>query len=94
MILKRVAAETTNEQLKAQIDEQVASVRHVDAANHQVSAFQLAVNKASDGKFKEALAMIDALLPTITEPELLSAAKDFRAKVTSYIAATTAKKKK
>jgi Flp pilus assembly protein TadD len=93
-ILKRVAAETTNEQLKAQIDEQLASVRHVDAANHQVSEFQLAVNKANDGKFKEALAMMDALLPTITEPELLSAPKDFRAKVTSYIAATTPKKKK
>src|SRR4051794_7471590 len=93
-IMKRVAAETTNEQLKAQIEEHLASVNHVDAANHQVSEFQLVVNKASDGKFKEALAMIDALLPTITEPELLSAARDFRAKVTEYIAATTPKKKK
>src|SRR5438270_4777799 len=92
-IMKRVASETTNEQLKAQIEEQLTSVGHVDAANLQVSQFQLAVNKASDGKFKEALAMIDALLPTITEPELLSAAKDFRAKVTQYIAATTPKKK-
>jgi cytochrome c-type biogenesis protein CcmH/NrfG len=92
-IMKRVAAETTSEQLKAQIDEQLTSVSHVDAANRQFSDFQLAVNKASDGKFKEALAMIDALLPTITEPELLSAAKEFRAKVTEYIAQTTPKKK-
>jgi len=93
-IMKRVAAETTNAQLKAQIEEQLTSVGHVDAANRQLSDFQLAVNKANDGKFKEALAMIDALLPSITEPELLSAAKDFRAKVTQYIAATTPKKKK
>jgi tetratricopeptide (TPR) repeat protein len=92
-IMKRVAAETTNEQLKAQIDEQLASMSHIEAANHQVSEFQLAVNEASDGKFKEALAMIDALLPTITEPELLSAAKEFRAKVVQYIAATKPKKK-
>jgi tetratricopeptide (TPR) repeat protein len=92
-IMKRVAAETTNEQLRVQINDQLASVKHVDAANHQVSDFQLAVNKANDGKFKEALAMIDALLPQITEPELLSAAKEFRAKVTEYIAATTPKKK-
>src|SRR5438270_323264 len=92
-IMKRVAAETTNAQLKAQIEEQLTSIGHVDAANRQVSEFQLAVNTASDGKFKEALTMIDALLPTITEPELLSAAKDFRAKVTQYIAATTPKKK-
>jgi tetratricopeptide (TPR) repeat protein len=92
-IMKRVAAETTNEQLKAQIEEQLASVTHVDVANHQVSDFQLAVNKANDGKFNEALAMIDALLPAITEPELLSAAKDFRAKVVEYIAQTKPKKK-
>jgi tetratricopeptide (TPR) repeat protein len=93
-IMKRVAAETTNEQLKAHIDEQLASVKYVDVANHQVSDFQLAVNKANDGKFKEAQAMIDALLPTITEPELLSAAKAFRAKVTEYIAQTAPKKRK
>jgi tetratricopeptide (TPR) repeat protein len=92
-IMKRVAAETTNAELKAQIDEQLASVKHVDAANHQISDFQLVVNKASDGKFQEALAMIDALLPTITEPELLSAAKEFRAKVVEYIAQTARKKK-
>jgi tetratricopeptide (TPR) repeat protein len=92
-IMKRVAAATTNAQLKAQIDEHLAAVGHIDAANRQVSDFQLAVNKASDGKFIEALAMIDALLPTITEPELLSAAKDFRAKVTGYIAQTAPKKK-
>jgi Flp pilus assembly protein TadD len=92
-IMKRVAAETTNEQLKAQIEERLTSVSHVDAANQQISDFQRAVNKASDGKFKEALAMIDALLPNITEPELLSAAKEFRAKVTQYMAATTPKKK-
>jgi cytochrome c-type biogenesis protein CcmH/NrfG len=92
-IMKRVAAETTNEQLKAQIEEQLASVTHIDALNQQASDFQLAVNKATDGKFKEALAMIDALLPKINEPELLSAAKDFRAKVTEYMARTAVKKK-
>jgi len=93
-IMKRVASETTNEQLKSQINDQLASVKQVDAANHQISDFQRAVNKASDGKFQEALAMIDALLPTITEPELLSAAKEFRAKVVEYIAQTKPKKKK
>jgi len=93
-IMKRVAAETTNEQLRVQINDQLASVKQVDAANQQISDFQRAVNKASDGKFQEALAMIDALLPTITEPELLSAAKEFRVKVVEYIAQTKGKKKK
>ncbi|HEV7426699.1 MAG TPA: DUF1570 domain-containing protein [Thermoanaerobaculia bacterium] len=92
-IMNRVASATTNEQLKADINEQLASVSRVEAMNRQASDFQLAVNKASDGKFKEALEMIDALLPKISEPELLSAAKDFRAKVKTYIAATAPKKK-
>ena len=93
-LLKSVAAQTTNEELKAQINEQLRSVDRVDATSGQVSDFQRAVEKANDGKFKEALAMIDALLPAIKEPELLAAAKDFRAKVTEYMAATTPKKKK
>ena len=93
-IMKNVAAQTTNEQLKAQITEQLASMDGVDTVNGQVGDFQRAVEKASAGKFHEALTMIDALMPKITEPELLAAAKDFRAKVTEYIAQTTPKKKR
>ncbi|MEA2338943.1 MAG: hypothetical protein QOE82_2950 [Thermoanaerobaculia bacterium] len=93
-ILRSVAAQTTNEELKAQVNDQLASFNRVDPAKGQISDFQRAVEKANAGKFKEALALIDALLPTIKEPELLAAAKDFRAKVTEYISATTPKKKK
>jgi tetratricopeptide (TPR) repeat protein len=93
-IMRSVAAQTTNERMKAEIAAQLGSMDRVDAASVQVSDFQRAVNKANDGKFIEALTMIDALIPKITEPEMLAAAKDFRAKVTEYIAMTTPKKKK
>jgi tetratricopeptide (TPR) repeat protein len=93
-IMKSVAAQTTNEKLKAELTEQIASLNHIDVVSTQVTDFQRAVEAANTGKFKEALAMIDALMPKITEPEMLAAAKDFRAKVTEYIAATTTKKKK
>ena len=93
-IMKRVAAQTTNAELRERITQQLASLDRVESTNSQVSDFQRAVEKANDGKFKEALAMIDALLPTIQEPELLAAAKDFRKKVTEYIAMTAPKKKK
>jgi tetratricopeptide (TPR) repeat protein len=93
-LMKSVAAQTTNEQMKAQITKQLASMDRVDAVNGQVTDFQGAVDKANSGKFGEALAMIDALIPKITEPEMLAAAKDFRVKVTEYIAKTTPKKKK
>ncbi len=93
-IMKSVAAQTTNEQLKAQIAEQLTSLDHVDVVNSQIADFQHAVETARTGKFQEALAMIDALTPKLTEPEMLAAAKDFRAKVMEYIAPTTPKKKK
>jgi tetratricopeptide (TPR) repeat protein len=93
-IMKRVAAQTTNEQLRTDVTAQVALIDRADAADVQSTNFQHAVEAANSGRFKEALAMIDELLPKITEPEMLAAARDFRAKVTEYIAKPTPKKKK
>ena len=93
-LMKSVASQTTNDRLKAQITEQLASMDRVDANDGQVTDLQRAIERANSGKFTEALAMIDALIPKITEPEMLAAAKDFRVKVTEYIAKTTPKKKK
>jgi tetratricopeptide (TPR) repeat protein len=93
-ILKRVAAQTTNEQLRTELNEQLASLDHVETTSIQVTDFQRAIEAANSGRFQEALTLIDALMPKITEPEMLAAAKDFRAKVMQYITATTPKKKK
>lgn len=92
-LMKSVAAQTTNERMKAQITEQLMAMERVDAANNQASDFQRAVEKANAGKLREALAMIDALIPKITDPEVLAAAKDFRAKVKEVIAGTALRKK-
>jgi tetratricopeptide (TPR) repeat protein len=92
-LMKNVAAQTSNERMKTQITEQLTSMDRVDAANGQVSDFQRAVEKANAGKLREALAMIDAMIPNIKDPEVLAAAKDFRAKVKEVIAGTAAKKK-
>ena len=93
-IMKSVAAQTTNERLRADLKEQLASLDRVETVNVQVVDFQRAVEAANTGRFQEALSMIDALMPKITEPEMLAAAKDFRAKVTEYIAKTKPRKKK
>jgi tetratricopeptide (TPR) repeat protein len=93
-IMKRVASQTTNEQLRKDLTEQITTLDRVEIEDVQVIDFQHAVETANSGKFHEALTMIDALLPKITEPEMLAAARDFRAKVTEYIARTTPKKKK
>jgi len=89
-----VATQTTNEQLRKELTEQVTTLDRVETAGVQITDFQRAVEAANTGKFHEALTMIDALMPKITEPEMLAAAKDFRAKVTEYIAKTTPKKRK
>ena len=76
-LMKSVAEQTTNVQLKEQIAGALASMEQDDL-------FRQAVDKAQAGKFKEALALVDALIPKITDPSMLSSAKEFRAKVAEY----------
>jgi tetratricopeptide (TPR) repeat protein len=92
-IMKRVAAETTNEQLRTDITAQVALLARAEIAEVQGADFQRAVEAANSGRFKEALAILDELMPKITEPEMLAAAKDFRVRVTGYIAKAAKRKK-
>jgi tetratricopeptide (TPR) repeat protein len=92
-IMKRVAAETANEQLRTDITAQVALLDRAEIAEVQSADFQRAVEAANSGRFKEALAILDELMPKITEPEMLAAAKDFRVRVTEYIAKAAKRKK-
>jgi len=92
-IMKRVAAETTNEQLRTDITAQVALLARAEVAEVQSTDFQRAVEAANSGRYKESLAILDELMPKITEPEMLAAAKDFRVRVTEYIAKAAKRKK-
>jgi hypothetical protein len=44
-----------------------------------------ALEKAQSGKYKEALALVDDLLPKIADPEMLTSAMELRAKVAEYV---------
>lgn len=57
------------------------------ASNHErvVSAMNDAVAKANDGKYAEALTIVDALLPSIEDPAMLEQAKQFRAEVAKLV---------
>jgi len=92
-IMKRVAAETANEQLRTDITAQVALLARAEIAEVQGADFQRAVEAANSGRYKEALAILDELMPKITEPEMLAAAKDFRVRVEGYIAKAAKRKK-
>lgn len=57
------------------------------ASNHErvVSTLNNAMAKANEGKFAEALTIVDALLPSIDDPAILEQAKQFRAEVAKLV---------
>src|SRR5207244_8633979 len=77
VLMKTVSEQTSNQQLKQHIASAVASMEQDDL-------FHKALEKAQAGKYKEALALVDDLIPRITDPEMLTNAKEFRAKVAEY----------
>lgn len=50
------------------------------ASDHEriVTTMNAAINKANDGQYDEAFTLVEALLPSITDPEMLEQAKKFR----------------
>jgi tetratricopeptide (TPR) repeat protein len=69
-ILRSVMNGTTNSDLKSRIATLLASYEGHNQAEQQAGQINQAIELASKGKFTEALALIDALLPSITDPEL------------------------
>lgn len=77
-LMKSVSEQTTNQQLKQHIATTITAMDQDDV-------LRKALEKAQSGKYKEALALVDDLLPKITDPEMLTSAKEFRAKVAEYV---------
>lgn len=63
--------------------DQMTSIETADATATRINE---AIAKANAGRHEEALAIVDALLPTITEPSMLEHAKQFRAQLAEYAA--------
>jgi tetratricopeptide (TPR) repeat protein len=77
-LMKTVAEQTTNQQLKQHIASTLAAMDQDDL-------LRKALEKAQSGKYKEALALVDDLIPKITDPEMLTNAKELRAKIAEYV---------
>ena len=69
-ILRAVMNGTANSELKTRIGTLLASYEGHNQAEQQAGQINQAIELASKGKFSEALALIDALLPSITDAEL------------------------
>jgi len=82
LVIARAALEkTTNPALVEHLRSTIASMETWDAADSAANALNDAVAKANGGKYAEALAIVDGLLPSITDPDILEKAKQFRDQV-------------
>ncbi len=81
MILHEVEKLTTNDSLRQHVTSVLSEVDRQAGFQKQASVFDAAVAKANAGKPKEALAMVDALLPQITDKDLKGIVQRFRDEV-------------
>lgn len=65
----------------------IADLERWDSAQDSAATLNAAVEKANAGHDAEALAIVDGLLPTITDPDLLDRAKEFRDKIAQRVKA-------
>jgi Flp pilus assembly protein TadD len=77
-LLRRAHAATSNERLKAYLADTLARLDGFKARKTQLDALNAAVALANSGKIAEALTAVDTLIPSITDAQLLSHARQFR----------------
>ena len=77
-ILRSVMSATTNDELKSRIASLLSTYEGQNLAEMQAVDINKAIELANRGKIPEALALIDALLPQITDPQLYDSTKAMR----------------
>ncbi|HEY5611177.1 MAG TPA: tetratricopeptide repeat protein [Thermoanaerobaculia bacterium] len=77
-ILDKVIAATTTERLRKELTEHVAQLRATVARNQLIDQYNLAVRKAKADDIDGAIAILDALIPTGGDEEIVGKAKAMR----------------
>jgi tetratricopeptide (TPR) repeat protein len=77
-LLRRAQAATTSERLRTYTTTALQRIEEYASRKRQLEALNAAVNLANGGKMKDALAAVEAVLPSITDPDLLLQAKGLR----------------
>lgn len=76
--LRAIGQQTTNGELRSQIELSLATLRDNDTRQQQLRDFSRAVFLATNRKYTEALRIADALLPNIEDAELAAKVREFR----------------
>lgn len=77
-----ILAKTKDPSLTTQVNALLAQIDQFTVMRAAVQSLNDAIAKANAGKFSEALAIVDGVLPTITDPEVEQQAKTFRDELT------------
>lgn len=80
-IMERVEAETSNAALRAKLANHIASARANAERARQATLFDEAQRKANARDYAGALAILDALAPTVTDPEIKQAIAELKAEL-------------
>jgi Flp pilus assembly protein TadD len=84
-LARTVLSRTKDESIQRHLTTMLAQVDRFEAQNRALSAINDAVTKANSGRYAEALADIDRLLPTIENAELQQQTRALREQVASQV---------
>jgi Tfp pilus assembly protein PilF len=84
-LMKSVLAQTTDPALKDYLARNLRQLDEMNATNAIIDKLNSATEKANAGKYAEALALLDEVLPQITDGEMLARAKEFRSQVAKRV---------
>jgi len=80
-LAKTILARTTTPAVAERVRKMASMLEAWDAADHAVASLNDAVTKANEGRYAEALAIVDNAMPAITDPEMLEKARQLRNEV-------------
>jgi cytochrome c-type biogenesis protein CcmH/NrfG len=84
-LAKAVLARTHDQSMQRYVGSMLADVDRIEASNRIVDAINEAVTRANAGKYEEALAILDGVLPAIQDAAMLQEARAFREQVASRV---------
>ncbi|HYM59272.1 MAG TPA: hypothetical protein VEZ11_00115 [Thermoanaerobaculia bacterium] len=89
-LAKSVLGRTTNPEIRTNLE---SLINGVEGTRAVTETLRKAIDAANDGKYAEAIAMVDAVLPRITDAEMQAYATKFRAELVAAEAKAKGRKK-
>ncbi len=84
-VLRALVEKTDDQETKSSLARQVSEIESLASTNTQITAYNDAVGLFNGHHMKEAIAAVDALLATATDPNVISLAKRLREQATARV---------